>query len=174
VITEAGKAQMAELDARRTAHLRGERPWVDEDWDEDDGRHPARSIGALSQVAPGWEVWTTEGGRRDADDNPLGGIVLHVDAGAPNTVDEWGEIQRHPARYRTYDPHARWPDKAFRWVGEDEVNRQGIRVASAQSLVIAVRRFCREVGTGGLVLDGFEADLVTDAGRLVAVLMGGR
>jgi hypothetical protein len=41
-------------------------------------------------------------------------------------------------------------------------------------LVIAIRRFCREVGHGKLSLDVFEAHLVTDAARLVAVLMGGR
>lgn len=174
MITEAGKAQMAALDAKRTAHLRGEAPWPDEDWDEDDGRYPARSIGAIALVTPGCEVWTCEDGRRNRHDEPLGGLVLHVDAGAPNTVDEWGEVERHPARFRCYDYLAPWPHQAFRWISEDEVNRASIRSARPRSMVTAIRRFARQVGHGGLVLDGYEADLVTDAARLVAVVMGQR
>jgi hypothetical protein len=170
MLSEEAKAQMAELDARRTAHLRGEREWF-----EGPGRFGARTIGAIAEITPGCEIWTHEyTGRRDPDENPLGGIVLHVDGGGRYT-DEWGELVNVPARFRCYDPHAAWPHKSFRWLSEDEVNRDAMSVASDQSLVIAIRRFCREVGTGGYTLDAWEAGLVTDAARLVAVvMMGGR
>jgi hypothetical protein len=167
MITDAGKAQMAELEARRTAALRGERPYF-----EDPGRFGPRSIGAVGLAAIGWELWTTEDGRRNAHEEPLGGIVVAVDAGGTST-DEWGELVNRPARFRCYDPFALWPGKSFRWLSEAEINREAIGVASRQSLVTAVRRFCREVGRGGLTLDAFEADLVVEASRLCAVLMGG-
>lgn len=168
MLTPEAKAQMAELDARRTAHLRGERPWY-----EDPGRFGPQSLG-VSEVGPGWEVWTTEEGRRNWHEEPLGGIVLWADAGAPATVDDEGEIHAHPASFRCYDPFAPWPDKAFRWLSEDEVNRDGIRIASPQSLVTALRRFCREVGANKhLSLRPYEAELVSDAARLAAVLMMG-
>jgi hypothetical protein len=168
VLSEEAKRQMAELDARRTAHLRGEREWY-----QDPGRHGARSIGVVADIGPGYEVWTCEDGRRNYHEEPLGGIVLHVDAGAPATVDEWGELHEHPATFRVYDPFAPWPRAAFRRISEDEVNREAIALASQQSLVIAVRRFCREVATGKRTLSAFECGLVTDAARLVAVLMMG-
>jgi hypothetical protein len=168
-LSEEAKRQMAEADARRTAHLRGERPW----FEDAPGRFGARTIGALAEVGPGWEVWTCETGRRNSHEEPIGGIVLHVDGGGRRT-DEWGELVSVPALFRCYDPWAPWPHKAFRTLSEDEVNKDAIRVADPQSLVIAIRRFCREVGHGKLSLDVFEAHLVTDAARLVAVLMGGR
>lgn len=159
---------MAELDARRTRHLRGEAPWV-----EDDGRFGPRTIGALALVQVGWEVWASEGGRLNSHGEPLGGLVVGVDAGGPPTVDEYGEIIKHPARFRCYDYLAPWPYKSFRALSEDEVTTVGLRVASTQRLVTAIRRFCREVGHGSLTLDAFEARLVTEAAHLVAVVMGG-
>jgi|SRR5580704_515979 hypothetical protein len=168
-ITPEGQRQMTELDARRTAHLRGEREWY-----EDPGRFGPRAIGAIAELAPGLEAWTTEDGRRNRHGEPLGGIILHVDPGAPPTVDEWGELHPHPALIRVYDPLAPWPDKAFRTLTEDEVNRDTVAVSSDRSTGLAIRKFCREVGHGKGAVDLFEAHLVTDAARLVAVLMGGR
>jgi hypothetical protein len=161
-LSPEAKAQMDELARRR-------RPLY-----EDPGRFGPRTIGTLALVDVGWEVWTTEFGRRNADLEPLGGIVLAVDPGGKRT-DEWGEITYCPARFRTYDAQAEWPHKSFRWISEDEVNREfGVGAPSPADLVTAIRRFCREVGRGGRVLDAFDADLVLEAGRLVAVVMGGR
>lgn len=168
MITDKGKAQMEDLERPRTAALRGERPYF-----EDPGRFGARSIGTLAELGPGWEVWTSEEGRRNAHEEPLGGLIVAVEAGGRG-VDEWGELVNRPARFRCYDPFAPWPAKSFRWLSEDEVNRDTVAVASAQQIVTAVRRFCREVGHGGLSLDAFEADLVVEAAHLAAVVMGGR
>lgn len=159
---------MDELDARRTRHLRGEAPWVD-----DDGRFGPRTIGALSLIEVGWEVWASENGPRNSHGEALGGIVVGIDSGAPPSVDEYGEIIKHPAHFRCYDYLAPWPYKSFRALSEDEVTTVGLRVASTQRLVTAIRRFCREVGHGSLTFDAFEARLVTEAAHLVAVVMGG-
>jgi hypothetical protein len=170
-LSEEAKRQMAEADARRTAHLRGERPWY-----EDPGRFSARTIGVLAEVGPGFEIYSSEieqGGRLNADLEPIGGIVVQVDAGG-RTTDEWGELVNIPARFRTYDRSAADWDKAFRWLSEDEVNKEAIGMASDYHLRSAVRKFCREVGRGKGSIDIFEAHLVADAARLVAVLMGGR
>jgi len=101
--------------------------------------------------------------------------VLHVISGAPPTIDaETGEIVAHPARFRCYDPHARWPDRAFPVLSEDEVYRPGVTVPAAYKLVIAIRRFCREVAAhDSRAWDPFDAQLVLDAATLSRVLMGG-
>lgn len=144
-----------------------------------DSRFGARTYGPLTEITPGMEVWTSEEGRRNWREDLLGGIVLAVDAGAPDTLDATtGEIIEHPARFRCYNPIAPWPHRAFTSIAEGEVNRESIAVAETRSLVLAVRRFCGQVCDHTRRrypghFDDFEAQLVTDAARLVAVLMMG-
>ena len=139
-----------------------------------DPRFGARTIGAIAEIGPGWEIWTAEGGRRNWHEEPLGGIVLHVDSGGQPYVDaETGEIVHRPASFRCYDPLAPWPNKAFVNLAEGEVNAQAVTVADNTSMVIAIRRFCRQVADGPKTLGTLDAQLVIDAARLVAVVMGG-
>ena len=142
------------------------------------GRRPFRgqTIGITAEIGPGLEVWTSgdDASRRDHRGEPLGGYVLHVDPGWSSVDPETGEILNHPARFRCYDPQGAWPHRAFPVLSEDEVYRPAVTVPPAHKLVIAVRRFAREVANhDSLSLDTFDAGLVTDAARLVAVLMGG-
>jgi hypothetical protein len=161
------QAQIDRRKAELAARLNGTKPLMD-------SRFGVRTIGALAEITPGVEVWCVEGGRRNWHEQPLGGLVLTVDGGGPGRVDdETGEIVRSPARYRCYDHLAPWPGNAFRWISESEISSDTVEVADRVSLVTAVRRFCRQVGTGPRVLDAHEAQLVTDAARIVAVLMGG-
>jgi hypothetical protein len=105
----------------------------------------------------------------------LGGIVLNVDAGGPPTYDdETGEVVTHPALFRCYDPLTPWPYRSFETFREDELCAASVAVPPTSDLVKAVRRFCREVGSGRRTgsFDAHEADLVTDAWRLVVVMMG--
>lgn len=154
--------------ADRTAWFRGERPLLD-------SRFGAHTIGAVTEITVGIELWTVEDGRRNWHDEPLGGIVLQIDPGRPATVDDNGEIHEHPARYRCYDPLAPWPHRAFTWILEPEINRASIQPAERQSMVTAIRRFCYEIATKkNGTLDGFEAQLIEHAHRLAVVLMGGR
>lgn len=167
------EAQMAEQAKRHRgkAFLRGEGPLLD-------SRFGARTIGVMAEITPGLEVWTDEMddmARHNHKGEALGGYVLSIDPGWSSVDDETGELVNHPARFRCYDPHADWPRRAFPVLSENEVYRPGVRIPDTHNLVIAVRRFCREVGaTKGLTLYPEEAQLVTDAARLVNVLMGGR
>jgi hypothetical protein len=166
-LTPEAKAKIADHEANRTAWFRGEKPLLD-------SRFGATTIGAVTEITVGTELWTCEDGRRSWHDEPLGGIVVEIDPGRPATVDDDGEIHDHPARYRTYDPLAPWPHRSFTWVAEPEINRDSIRPAERQSMVTAIRRFCLEVAThNSRNLDGFEAQLIQHCQRLAAVLMGG-
>lgn len=166
MLSEEARRQIEEHERRRTAWTRGEAPLTE-------GRFGARTYGAITEITPGMEIWSVEDGRRNWHNEPLGGIVLHADPGRTYTDQETGEIVTQPARYRCYDPLAPFPGNAFCWLEEQLVNRDGIGVTPAASLVTAVRRFCQQVAHGPRTLSGFDAQLVTDAGRLVAVLMGG-
>jgi hypothetical protein len=166
MLSEEAQASIARHQANRTAWIRGEKPLVD-------SRFGATTIGAVTEIGPGIEIWTCENGRRDWHEQPLGGLVLDVDPGRPDTIDDDGEIHPHPARYRCYDPLAPWPHRAFVWVTEPEIDRQSIAVAARPSLVTAIRRFCGEViKSNRSTLDGFEADLIRHASRLAGVLIG--
>ncbi len=77
-------------------------------------------------------------------------------------------------RFRCYDPQGAWPHRAFPVSAKTRCYRPAVAIPPTHKLVIAVRRFCREVANhDSLTLDTFDAHLVTDAARLVAVLMGG-
>jgi hypothetical protein len=167
MLTPEAQALIAERDRNRSAWFRGEKPLLD-------SRFGASTIGAVTEITVGIELWTCEDGRRNRHEEPLGGIVLEIDPGRPATVDEDGEICEHPARYRCYDPLAPWPHRSFTWIAEPEINRDSIRPAERQSIVTAIRRFCLEIATHkSRTLDGFEAQLIQHAARLSAVLMGG-
>lgn len=155
--------------ADKMAYFRGERPLLD-------SRFGATTIGAVTELGIGMECWTVEDGRRDWHQEALGGIVVEVDPGRPDTVNDDGEIIDHPARYRTYDPLVeKWPRHSFTWVTEPEINRASIRPAERLSMVTAIRRFCHHVADSRSgVLDGFDAQLILHAHRLATVLMGGR
>jgi hypothetical protein len=167
------EAQMAEQAKRHRGQqfMRGEGPLLD-------SRFGARTIGVMAEITPGLEVWTDElddMARHNHKGEALGGYVLSIDAGWSSVDQETGEMVNHPARFRCYDPQGRWPDRAFPVLSEDEVYRPGVRIPPAHHLVIALRRFCREVANhDSLNLDPFDAQLVIDAARLVTVLMGGR
>lgn len=168
MLSEAARRQVEEHERSRLAWARGEKPLMD-------SRFGASTIGAVTEITPGMEIWTCEDGRRNWHEEPLGGIVLSIDPGRPDTVTEDGEIIRHPPRYRCYDPFAPWPHKAFVDILEPEINRESIAAKPAHELVIAVRRFCRQASLANhLTLDTQDAQLVTDAARLVAVIMGDR
>jgi hypothetical protein len=134
----------------------------------------ARHIGILGEITPGLEIWTPE----VYDLPPRGGIVLAVEAGFETVDPDTGELATVPNRYRCYDSQG-WPSHAFPTVFETELTRSSVSVPPPQRLVLAVRRFAGEVcqhkrRRKQLTLDPFEADLMLDAARLVAVLMGGR
>jgi hypothetical protein len=158
--------------AQARARSRGQR-WMAGEAELLDSRFGARTFGPVAEITPGMEIWTREDARRDWHGDPLGGIVVHVDPGAPDTVTVDGEIIKHPARYRCYDPLAPFPWRCFVTLDENDIQPSAIAVAPSISVVGAIRRFCREVGTGPRTLDAHHAQLVTDAHRLVAVLMGG-
>lgn len=172
MLTPEARAQMEQAKQRH----RGARWLAGESVDLVDGRFGARTIGILAEITPGLEVWTNaddDMARHNHDGHALGGYVLHVDAGWTQVDPETGEITNHPASFRCYDPQGAWPHRAFPTLTETEIHRPSVAIPPAHKLVIAVRRFCREVGThNSLTLDAFDAGLVTDAARLVAVLMG--
>lgn len=169
MLTPEAQASIDAHKGRQQGWIRGERPLLD-------SRFGARTIGAIAEITPGCEAWT----RTDplGDIAARGGIVVHVNPGQPDTISDDGEIVHHPARYRCHNPAGHWPDQAFVTISETEIDPATVAPASALSLVAAIRRFCREVG--GIdrlrvrrTLDAHEAQLVTDAWRLVVALMGG-
>jgi hypothetical protein len=167
------RAQMEELAARH----RGKRWMHGEEVELLDSRFGARTIGVMTEIGPGMEVWTSGGddSRRDHRGEAIGGYVLSVDPGWSKIDDETGEIVNHPARFRVYDPQAAWPYRSFQNLYEDEVHRPSVALVEEWRLVTAIRRFCREVGASkSRSLDAFDAQLVTDAFRLTVVIMGGR
>ena len=168
MLSEEARRQVEEHQHNRLAWARGERPLVD-------GRYGANTTGAITEITPGCEIWTVEHGDYDWHQEPLGGIVLSIDPGRPDTVTDDGEIIHHPPRYRCYDPFAPWPHKAFIDIAEPDINPASIAPKPSHELVIAVRRFCRQASLSKhLTLDMGDARLVADAARLVAVIMGDR
>lgn len=176
--TEEALRQMAEADARHRgkAWLRGEAvPLVD-------SRYGARTLGAVAEVTLGCELWARDSleGRLDRHGDPLGGIVVGLDAGGPPTWDaETGERILHPARFECYDHLAPWPHRAFTWLAEEQVDPSSIGPASPAALALAVRRFAAEVcqhqrKSKLRTLSSFEADLMRYGFLLSAVLMGER
>ena len=168
MLSDDAARQIEQREQQRQARLRGDSPYS-----EHAGRFGPSTFGAIAEITPGMEIWSVDDGRRNWHNEPLGGIVLHVDPGRSWTDTDTGEKITQPARYRCYDPLAPWPHNAFAWLEEPIVNRQAIAVTPGVSLVHAIRRFCRQVATGPRTLSGFDAQLVTDAHHLVAVVMGG-
>ena len=164
MLSDEAKRQIAEAKARH----RGER-WMKGQGELVDGRFGAKSLGVINEITPGLEIWVHESGRRRVDDLN-GGVVLAVDAG---WVTDDGEIV--PATFTCYDTRGR----RISTVREDEVNRDAIRVPEPKELVLIVRRFCGDLcehyrSRDPFALDSDEADRVTWAARLAAVLLGER
>ena len=159
------KQQMADWETRRKARARGEGPLMD-------SRFGVRTLGAVAEAAVGCSVWTDIEKRRDAHDDALGGIVLEVIDGVRRLDEETGEIILVRA-FRCFDPVARW-DTAFRTVNEHLISADGVEATPPYGLAKTVRRFCQEVANGRGLLVGRDAQLVVDAARLAAILMGGR
>ena len=165
------EAQMAANRSRGERWLSGEAVAL-----VDQSRYSSRTIGMVAELEPGLEVWTWEsGGRRDVHGDPLGGIVLHVDTSTPKAVNEDGEVTGG-VLVRCYDPLAPWPFRAFQTFAEGDLDPASIRVMDTHEVAKAVKRFCGEVGRQirgrRYSIGTFEAELVTDAWRLVVALMG--
>jgi hypothetical protein len=143
----------------------------------DQSRYQAQTIGLVADLEPGLEVWTWEsGGRRDVHGDALGGIVLHVDTSTPKRVDdETGEVVGG-VLIRCYDPLAPWPFRAFQVFQEGDLDPATIALMDPHELAKAIKRFCGEVARQirgrRYSIGTFEAELVTDAWRLVVALMG--
>ena len=164
--SEAAKAQMAELAARREA-IKVEA-----------AKHPsawgARRFGELAAIEAGMEVWTDSDPMTDVP--PRGGIVLSVNLGGTHLDAETGEIIEHAVSYRCYDPQG-WPSHPFVTIPEAEILRDSVGVPHSSRLVHAVRRFARELcdhtrrrAPGSF--DAWDAELAQALWQLTRVIMG--
>lgn len=90
---------------------------------------PARAIGLLA--------WSSS--RRDADDAPVGGLVVEVlDTPDPAT----GEKR---VSYLTIDPHRTRPRLVWHVLTEDDVDPTTTEAAPTSTLASVIRRLCEEV-----------------------------
>lgn len=164
-LSEEAKAIRARMDAEDTGRAiwRGTRPLTD-------SRLGARTIGSLAEVAPGsCAVWTDVEKRRTSHDEGLGGMVLEIIDLGRVVDEETGEVSLTRA-FRCYDPIAPWW-AAFRTVREDEVSQDGVELVASNRIVVAIRRFCREISGGKGLLTTTEARLLHDAMTLAKAVM---
>lgn len=132
----------------------------------------AHNIGTVALIEAGAEVWSSQ--RRDAGDDPVGGVVI---ASESVVIDEdEGTTER---AYLCIDPYNSRPAITFHRLRESEIAPDSVTTTSPSRLTLLVRRLCEEVAFVGKgrarkgLLTTDQADYVTYAQRLVAVLMGG-
>jgi hypothetical protein len=137
-----------------------------------DSRLGPHTIGTVALAAIGHSVWTDTEKRRNAHDDPMGGVVLDIVDQGETIDDETGEIRVKRA-FRCYDPIAPW-GLAFATYTDDLIAQEGVEATPDYLLTKVIRRFCAEIAKSkrGL-LTSSEADLLADAHHLAAVLMGG-
>lgn len=120
----------------------------------------ARRIGVLALVELGVSVWSAE--RRDAYDQPLGGVVVEIED-VPNL--ETGEFERF---FTCLDPVGGVPVTARR-IAEAEVRPAGVEGTASARLTKLVRRLAEEIAAAkGSYLDPHQAQRV----RWMYVLTG--
>lgn len=127
----------------------------------------ARSVGPFTMIEPAMEVWSDINAKKDAHDDPLGGIVVEVTTAQFSD----GELVRS---FRTYD-YFLPAHKAFRVIAEADIERDSITAADPGRIVRAIRRMLAPVAKSrkSLWLPE-EARLLHDAETLSRTLMGGQ
>jgi hypothetical protein len=94
--------------------------------------------GATPARAVGFEIWSAT--RRDADEAPLGGVIVEV---LESTSPETGEIRRS---YRVIDPFRLRPSLCWHVLAEEEIDRTlPPQVATSDRVAKVIRRLCEEV-----------------------------
>lgn len=161
-------AAQAQIDAdrqRRTAWLRGEAPLVD-------ARLGSRALD-LQLVEPGCSIWSHDHGpdsRRNANDEPRGGVVLEVVTA--RTVDTTtGELGEHRA-FRAFDPylaHTRPIGRAYVTLTEAQVNPDACEAPDMGLLRRVRRAMCRAVGERRTTTGTDELRLALDIARLATI-----
>lgn len=127
----------------------------------------AHGIGGVALLEPGMTAWSRT--RRDANDEPVGGVVLDV----VDQVDtETGERVRS---FLCLDPYRLRPRLSFHRLTEDEIAHDGLELPSTSRCASLVRRLCEEVALDGHkrrtgLMDPRHAELVVHAHRLTGVL----
>ena len=94
--------------------------------------------GATPARAVGFEIWSST--RRDADEAPLGGVIVEIlETASPET----GEIRRS---YKVVDPYRLRPGITWHVLDEDEIDRTlPPQVATTDRVAKVIRRLCEEV-----------------------------
>lgn len=145
----------------------------------------ARSIGSLAIIGVGCTAWSDTEKLRDADDKPLGGILVEIGYREPILLD-YGEIKAGTGcrTFRTYNPYKKADNpKAWWTLTEDQVDPVVCEGIEVSRVARAVREMCRVLsGPLGLragqrpksmILTGADMTMLEDACRLARVLMGG-
>ena len=135
-----------------------------------DSAFGSRTIGSLALVTVGCSVWTDVEKKRSAHDEPLGGIVLDI-IHRSFTDGETGEVT-HDRMFRTYDPLVLFAH-AFDYLGEKDVNQDGVESTDSNRLCWTIRRFAREIASRKGLLTPREGQLIADAHRLTTAVLGG-
>lgn len=184
---ETYEARLAEYHRRAGTANRGQRDRIAANLDrlraanpEPSTRMGARTIGDMAIVELGCEIWArtgVDGLMRPGDDGDpelegvqaRGGIVVEITDTTSVTDD--GEIMRARAfRCFDYDPRLE-PFRAYTTLTEAQVDPARFDPPKASLLKSVVRGWCRQVGAGKGPLNTFEAQLVTDAAHLTALLL---
>lgn len=121
----------------------------------------ARRVGVLALVERGVSVWSAE--RRDAYDQPLGGVVVEIEDVADR---ETGEMSRF---FTCLDPYGGGP-VTVRRLAEAEVRQSGVEATAGSRITSLVKRLGAEIGDHkGSFLDPWIADRVRWMYTLVGV-----
>lgn len=97
----------------------------------------AYGVGAVALLQEGCLVWSKT--RRDADDCPVGGLVVEVlDTPDPET----GELRRS---FRCLDNTRMRPRLTWHVLPEDDVDRSTAQAAATSQIANVVRRLCEEI-----------------------------
>jgi hypothetical protein len=127
-------------------------------------------LAVRQEITEGFTVWSRT--IRDANDEPVGGVVLDV----VDLVDtETGERQR---AFVTIDPYRTRPRLSFHRLAEADVAGDAIELPEPSRCAALARRLCEEVAIDGHkrrtgLLEPRHAEYVVFAHRLVGVVMGG-
>jgi hypothetical protein len=120
------------------------------------------------ELGAGIEIWCKEGGRRDADLHPLGGVIVEVFPGSSG-MDDMGEHYDRPATYTVFDLGAA-SGRAWHRIERPEIDMDNI--AQASNLARVVRRLAGELA--GLKQARRPSNRLTsrevDLGRYIGVL----
>lgn len=130
-------------------------------------------IGSVALAEIGTEVWERQ--PEESDYEPRGGVVVATES---VVIDE--EEGGTGRAFLVIDPFRTRPTITFHRLQESDINPDRVTAAETSRLANIVRRLCEEVAFSGRgkprkgLLTSDQAEWVSYAHRLTAVLMGGR